>query len=236
MKTIHPIVVTIQPRYTWGPESSSYTYAVRDGAFRSVSSYRVGDILVAGSEFKSILGKVHSVRELDGEVEEIIVTPVRDYEPVDDIGTRLQDLIPEKFLTEIVDLREEYRPTYPEGYGFAPLRWRATLDGAYQSILSPSDVAVKLQGSEMVFSSLSKEPLTWEEYHTMRKRAAEVERADEVREAILILRNVVRDCPHLLERVYPIDSDKATWKFGGIPILDHDEDDPLLSALEDILY
>ena len=240
MKTIHPITVIVSPRYSWGPESSSYTYAVRAGAFRSVSSYQAGDILVAGSNAKRILGKVHSVRELEGEVEEIVVTPVRDYEPVDDIGTRVRDIVPERFLTETIVPREDYRPAYPEGYGFAPPHhWHVTVDGAYHSVLAPSDVAVKLQGPEMVYSSLQDEPITWAEYHEMRVRRAKEERADEVREAILRLRNVVRDCPHMLERVYPPvdgDGDKATWKFDGIPLLDHDEDDPVLSALEDILY
>lgn len=237
MKTIHPITVIVQPRYTWGPESTSCTFAVRNGAFRSVSSYIVGDILVAGSNAKRILGKVHSVRELDGEVEEIIITPVRADKKVDYVGTRVTDLIPERYLTETIAPQEEYRPAYPDGYGFAPPHhWFATLDGAYHSVLANSDVAVKLQGPELVHTSMQQDPLSWEEYHEMRVRQANEERADKVREAIIRLRNVVRDCPHMLERVYPVSGNKATWKFGGIPIIDHDEDDPVLSALEDALY
>ena len=234
MKTIHPITVIVQPRYAWGPESRSYTYAIRAGAFRSVSSYQVGDILVAGSNAKRVLGKVYSVT--GGEHEEVVITPLLDNEEVDDIGTSAKELIPERFITGLITLREEYRPAYPKGYGFAPRRWFATLDGAYQSVLANSDVAVRLQGPERVYTSLQEEPLTWEAYHAMRRRQAEEARADEIREAILCLRNIVRDCPHMLERVYPVDSDKAIWKFGGIPLIDHDEEDPFLSALEDILY
>nr|PZN46753.1 MAG: hypothetical protein DIU61_20085 [Bacteroidota bacterium] len=219
MKTKSSVTVHIAPLETWGQESSSYTFAVRPtGEFRAVSTYEPGDILVAGTNAKSILGLVTEVSTLPDGTQEVRIEAVTPSRPIDSLGTYLYQIIPDKFRT---------------GWEFA--EFFPTVNGAYQSILANSDVSVIIPDDAKVSSSQYR-TMSWREYRATRQRAAVEARADEIREAILRLRNIVRDCPHMLERVYPIDGDTATWKFGGVSLIDHDEDDPFLSALEDLLY
>lgn len=66
------------------------------------------------------------------------------------------------------------------------------------------------------------------------KTTIDEERAKQIGEAMRLLSEVIAREEHAFERVWM--DEFAQWEYKGIPIMEHDEDDAFLGALEDLLY
>jgi|GEM_PF-7106783 FKBP-type peptidyl-prolyl cis-trans isomerases 2 len=225
MKTKEEITVIISPRSSWGQESSSYAFAVRDGAFRAVESYEVGDLLIAGTNRKSMLGRVIAIEARPDGNQAVKIISLAGSRGRVVAGHNIYefDMVPPHFIAG-----------HEEG---------ETLNGAYRSIVDGGDVAVVLPEDAYVLSTEYGER-TWADYQSARRRAEIWNRVQSVREAISCLRNLLieeRENPAIFERVFRDDgSGKADWFMSAAGerhfVIAHDDDCPLLSAIEHQLY
>lgn len=227
MKTKEEITVLISPRASWGPESTSFSFAVRGGAFCAVETYEVGDILVAGTGRKSMLGRVEAVETRPDGRQAVRISSLGISRGEAVAGHNLfrktyeLDLVPPHLLVD-----------HDEG---------ETLDGAFRSVVSGGDISVEIPDEARVVST-EYGKTTWREYRAERRRAEALERVREVAEAIRCLRNVLleeREDPAFFERVYD-KRGRAAWvmHISGerYHVVDHDDECPLLAAIEHQLY